>query len=294
MQKVRQHNRIQAILDILPQELSREIIRLGEGRASGLSGIREIRLRRGGLCSMTLENESIRLFSSLSDEESEELVSRLCRGAVYAHRDSIAYGYVSLDGGIRVGVCGKASYDGGRLIGISDMRSLVFRIPSGECAFADELYRTYLSGVGSGMLIYSPPGVGKTTALRALAKKLGSGKNRICVCVVDERCEFSEEDYEGCEVDILKGYKRDVGIEIATRTMSPDVIMIDEIGADDAEAILGAVRCGIPLVATAHASSAAEVMSKPSLKPLLACSAFELLVGISHADQGYSLRADRL
>ena len=294
MLKIKEKSKVERVLDLLPRAIAEEINRLAKGRRDGLSGIREIRIRRGGVCSLLIGGESVRLFSSLDREETAALLDRLLDGALYAHRDSIAEGYISIDGGIRVGICGSAAYDGNRLVGVGDMRSLLFRIPSGECAFSEELYRLFLSGIGSGMLIYSPPGVGKTTALRSLAASIGGGKNPMRVAVIDERCEFSEEDYRGCEVDILKGYKRKEGIEIATRTMSPDMIMIDEIGADDADAILGVIKCGIPIVATAHASSREELFLKKSLKGLFGCRAFELLVGISRRAGGYSLSSERL
>ena len=200
------------VLGLLPRGISDEIIRIASGRRGGLTELREIRIRRGGLCSILIERENVRLYHRMSDNDVEILISRLIGGALYAHRDSIASGYVSLDRGIRVGICGSTAYDGQKLVGISDMRSLLFRIPSGKCDFADELYEIFCRGVGSGMIIYSPPGRGKTTALRSLAASVGGGVKPLRVCVVDERCEFSEEDYESCEVDMLKGYLNRCGL----------------------------------------------------------------------------------
>lgn len=294
MIEIKRRSATERVIDILPPRLAEEIVRLASGRRGGISDIREIRIRRGGACSLLIGSESIRLYRSIDRDETDALMSRLVGGALYAHRDSIASGYLSLEGGVRVGVCGSAAYDGERLVGVSDMRSLIFRIPSGRCEFADELYSVFCEGIGQGMLIYSPPGVGKTTALRSLASSVGSGRDPLRVCVVDERCEFSEEDYRGCEVDILKGYKRREGIEIATRTLSCDLIMIDELGADDAEALLGVVRCGIPLIATAHAAGCEELLAKPALRGLFDCSVFSVLVGISAEDGSYKLRVDRI
>lgn len=283
---------LSGILSILPPNMSCEIRRILRSRAEGEGGVSEIRLRRDGFSSFRMGQENIRIFSRVGREEIDEVVSKICDGALYAHRDSITSGYVSLGGGVRVGLCGRASYEGGRLVGISDMRSLLFRIPTGSCAFSDEIFEIFRLGVGSGMLIYSPPGVGKTTALRSLAASLGSHGYR--VAVVDERCEFPEEDYSECEVDILRGYRRKEGIEIATRTMSPDVIMIDELSGDEAGELSLVLRCGIPIVATVHASSIEEIRKKPSLEPLILCGAFEVAVGISVENGKYTLRTDRL
>lgn len=294
MQRVREKSPVERVVSLLPEALAGEIIRLAEGRKDGLSGIKEIRIRRGGVCTLLIGRENLRLFSTVDKEQIDALVDRLLDGALYAHRDSIAEGYISLEGGIRVGICGSAAYDGDRLVGVGNMSSLLFRIPSGVCEFSDELYEIYASGIGSGMLIYSPPGVGKTTALRSLAGMVGGGKHPKRVAIIDRRCEFSEGDYRGCEVDILKGYKRKEGIEIATRTMSPEIVMIDEIGADDAEALIGVIKCGIPLIATAHAASREELMMKRSLGQLFACSVFDLIVGISRDSEGYRLHHERL
>lgn len=286
--------KIYRVTELLPRHIAEEIMRLARGRREGPSGIREISLRRGGACTVLIGSEAVRLHGRADGEMISAVADRLLGGALYAHRDSIASGYISLEGGIRVGICGSAAYEGGRLVGISDIRSLLFRIPSGECAFAEELCRIYLSGIGSGMLIYSPPGVGKTTALRALARFIGGGRSPLRVCVVDERREFDESDYIGCEVDILGGYKKRAGIEIATRTMSPGLIMIDELGAEDAEAITDVIKCGIPIVATAHAGSREELRSKTSLSRLFEIGAFDVLVGIRREGGAYALKSDKV
>ena len=294
MKKIMEKPRVELVLEFLPLRMAEEILQLSKGRKDGLYGIRELRIRRKGVCTLTLGRENIPLASSINEEEMYAISERLTGGALYAHRDSIAEGFISLPRGIRVGVCGSAAYDGERLVGISNMSSLLFRIPTGECAFAGRLYEIYLGGIGRGLLIYSPPGVGKTTAIRKLAYMISVGKNPKRVAVIDERGEFDENDYHGCSVDILKGYKKGAGIEIATRTLSPDLIMIDEIGAEDAEPVLSAIRCGVPIVATAHAGDKDELLSRTTLKRFFDSSAFDLLVGIYMKDGEYLLSVDKI
>ena len=294
MKKLMEKPRAELVLSLLPRGVADEIYRLAVGRREGLFGVREIRIRREGVCSLLLGRESLTLFSQVSLSEMDSLIERLTSGALYAHRDSIAEGFISLPRGIRVGVCGSAAYDGERLVGISNMTSLVFRIPTGECAFAEELYEIFLGGIGRGMLIYSPPGVGKTTAIRTLVRMVGGGKDPKKTVVIDERGELDEYDYIGCQVDILKGYKRKTGIEIATRTLSPQIIMIDEIGADDADAILSVIKCGIPIVATAHAGDRDELLSKPSLRGLFEAEAFNKILGISICNGRYVLSSEEI
>ena len=292
MLRVEEKCAAEAVISVLPERFEKEIIQLCRSRMGGLSEIREIRLRASGRASVRLGAELLPLFCSVTAEEITNIVTGICGGAVYAQRDKISEGYISFDRGVRVGIVGSARYEGRTLVGVDEISSLVFRIPGSGCDIADELESAFFSSV-SGMLIYSAPGGGKTTALRSLARTLGSGKKPLRVCVVDEREEFFSEDYRGCEVDILRGYKRQAGLEIATRTMSPDVVMIDEIGCDDAIAIKDALRCGVPIVATAHARTFRELMSKTSLRPLFEISAFDVFAGISERDGRHILTVDK-
>ena len=280
-------------ISLIGGAVAEEITRVCRTRRSGVSGLREISLRAVGRSSVGFSEERVPLYTALGKDEVEQIAKRLCDGALYAHRDTIASGYITLKGGIRVGISGYAKYEYKSFVGVSDISSLLFRIPGHACDFSQELYSAFLQGVGSGMLIYSPPGAGKTTALRSLALSVGSGRGARRVAVIDERCEFDEEDYAGAEVDILKGYKRRRGIEIATRTMSPEILMIDEIGADDAEGIGAVSKCGIPLIATSHAASLEELRSKPSLSALLSSGVFDVFVGIRREGERYLLTVDR-
>lgn len=293
MLKTKSEERFLRALSYLPTGIAEEIQRIVKGRLGGAGEVREISIRADGRCTVKHCGENIPLISEVSPQDAAEIAKGLCEGALYAKRDDIASGFITVKGGIRVGICGYAKYDEGRLVGVSEIRSMLFRIPGHTCAFREELFEAYLDGIGSGMLIYSAPGVGKTTALRELAGFIGGGIDAKRVAVIDERCEFDDEDYLHCEVDILKGYKRHTGIEIACRTMSPSVIIMDEIGGEDAENILSAVKCGIPMIASAHASSLEELMSKPALKPLMDIGVFDTFVGISLSDGAYSLRVDR-
>ncbi len=285
--------RASLVISTIGGRIGEEIERIALSRRSGLSGIKEICIRAEGRSSVVIGEERIPLYSTVTKAETEKLMSRLCDGALYAYRDSIASGYLTLKGGVRVGISGYAKYEYKSFVGVSDIRSLLFRIPGHACEFAERLYEIFSEGVGSGMLIYSPPGVGKTTALRSLASSLGTGRSPYRVAVIDERCEFDEEDYADAEVDILKGYKRRRGIEIATRTMAPEIIMIDEIGADDAEGIAAVSKCGIPLIATAHAGSYEELLMRSALYTLIGSGVFDVFVGISYSDGEYRLTVNR-
>lgn len=276
------------LLALLPPTLSEEILRLKNTHVGNIS---ELRLRLFGLSTLKVGDSTLRLRYTPDRQIMDSMVERLSGGALYAHRDTIARGYISLDGGIRVGIVGRASYEGDRLVGISNISSLLFRLPTGECAFREELVAVYRSGIDGGLIIYSPPGVGKTTAIRTLAGIIGREKS---VSVVDERCEFIPEDYLGLRVDILRGYKRAYGIELATRTMAPEVILTDELSGEDISSVQASLLSGIPLVATVHAGSIDEIRAKPSLRPILTSGAFSTALGISRVAGKYIIRKDNL
>jgi stage III sporulation protein AA len=243
--------------------------------------IEEIRLRVGGLCTVRVGGQEYPLNSSLDKGMMNEILTSLCAGALYAHRDSISEGYISMDCGVRVGVAGRAGYEGGSCVGIGDVGTLVFRLPTAECGFAHELYDYWLSVGMGGMLIISPPACGKTTALRSLAAIIGSQRPIYRTVAVDERCEFDVSDFSGTTVDILRGYKRSEGIEIAVRTMSPDIIMCDEIyRQSDVDALMSALGAGVTVIATAHGRSKEDVINKHVIKPLIDAGMFRTVVTI--------------
>ena len=277
------------IEEILP-EAAREIL----GVDASVGGrIEEIRLRSFGVCSLVVCGKSYPLRLRVSPSEMADILSRLCHDALYAYRDTITMGYITMEGGIRVGVGGKASYDGGRSVGVGEVSSLVFRIPSSECSFANELHLRWRELGAPGMLIASPPSGGKTTAERALARLIGSGPLLKRVVIVDERCEFDPEDYAGAHVDVLRGYKRSEGIEIAVRTMSAELIMVDEIFTDgDRDALLRAHGSGVTVIATAHARNADDLQKKAVIASLLSGGMFPMLAFIERESGSFNFRVE--
>ena len=262
---------LQEILKILPSELALEISSLSRRRGTP----REIRLRRTGRSLLIFADGDAPL-ERASAATVEAAFSAICRGAPYAYRDSIVQGYVPLPSGVRVGVAGRAHYDGGRLVGVSDVDSLVFRIPVGRCDFAERICAICRAARG-GVLIFSPPLGGKTTALRAIAAGLSRDRR---VAIVDEREEISTDELAGRNVDLLLGYRRATGIEIATRCLAPEVIITDEIAPEDAEDVLAAANSGVPIIATAHAATVCELLSREHIARLVRAGVFSNIVGI--------------
>lgn len=272
----------------LPERVRDDI----EAVASKQKRVEEIRLHCGRRVTLTSSGKNIPTSSVLTKQEMDRTLTRLCEGSVYAFRDTIADGYIGLRGGVRVGVCGRAALSGGKICGVYDIDTLVIRIPHPSPALGKEIADLIRKeNFTSGILIYSPPGVGKTTLLRSLAKIMSSGENAVRVSVIDTRGElgYSLGDSGLC-LDILSGYPKHIGISIASRTLSPQLIICDEIGSRaEAEAICEAQGCGVPLIATAHASSVRDLLGRSGMGLLHRSGCFSAYVGIQRRGEfGFS------
>ncbi len=274
-------NTVDAILTRLENLISpsayAEIERIGASRADFPTGLSELRLRRFGRSSMVICGENILLSYRPSESDIARLIDKLTSGSLYAHSSQLREGFISVGDGIRVGIYGDGNGDGNPAVSIS---GIVIRLPLGECDCLEGIFAQWQSYCKHGMLIYSLPGGGKTTALRALAGKI-SRECGMRVAVIDERREFIKEDYLDSTVDILCGSSKSKGIEMAIRALSPELIIVDEIGTEEeCEALLGVGRGGVPIIATAHAGSIGELREKRSVAPLIREGYFDRFVGL--------------
>ena len=282
------------IYSSLPREMLAEIKRIAASFSGGISSVSEIRLIRGYGSSLIMKGRRYRLYSHVSPDGMDEVFFKICSGAIYAHRDTVKEGYVCTEGGIRVGVSGTARYDGGELVGVSDINALVFRIPVCDSTFGEELYLAY-GECERGLLIYSKAGVGKTTALRTLVPLIAKREPRENIVVVDERCEFDPSVCESYGVMLLRGYDRVRGVDIALRTLTASVIVIDEIGGyEESELLFSSLLSGVKFIATAHAGRLSELKMRSGVKPLLERNIFDVFFGIRYTDGGYSCEVEKI
>lgn len=268
---------------ILPQTVKRALPSAVAAELDALSGpelsaLEEIRLREGRRSEYVSAGGSRLGRYVPTREDMNRSFYELCERSVYAHAETVCKGYIRAPCGVRIGVCGRATEENGRVTAVRDISSLVIRLPHALLPDVSSLCEIFIASHG-GMLLFSPPRVGKTTLLRAMAISL-SGRYSRRTAVVDTRGElapFFEGD--GLRIDVLDGYPRGEGIEIALRALSPEVIICDEIGSEsEASAILRSANCGVPVIASVHAEHASELVHKREIFSLIEANIFGKLV----------------
>ena len=265
---------VKRIIRFFPRRMEVEILGVAIAVKNFFQRVREIRIRPGGHTCAVMDDGIVPFCEFPTKGELDGILMKLCDNALYAHRDAIGRGYVSLPDGVRVGVGGRASYEGGSLVGIGDVSSLVFRIPSESPQAEEALYLAWQRAEGGNLLIAAPAAGGQTTALRSLAVAVAKRRPELCTVVVDDRGEISSF-LRPLGVDVLSGYERARGIEVAYRTLSAKLILVDEIATEkEAEAVLYALGSGSAMVATCHADSLSSLYRRKCLSALLSSGMF--------------------
>lgn len=278
-----------AVLRLLPARLLREIGEIRRSAEDFDGSLREIRLHADRVTFLVVGGKTAPLSVSLTESELTGFVGSLCGGSLYAYGDCLREGYLPLPDGSRAGIAGEFFTEGGRIVGIRRIGSVVIRIARavpGAGALAERVFRR--TGCRRGLLLFSPPGCGKTTALRDLAARLSTGSRPLRTAIVDCRGELSGDWYgRGACVDLLTGCGKGEGIAIATRTLSPDVILVDEIGGEEEVAAIRAVESGgVPIIATVHGKALSDLASVSPVAPLIRTGVFGGFVGIERTPDG--------
>ena len=267
-------------LHYLPPKYLTPIQNLPPGMASRIT---EARFRLNKPFSVTVDGRNLMPdtegFPCLTDkaifvteEDLKSLLTRLTEGSLYAFESCMAEGFIPLEGGCRAGLAGDA---------VETEQGMVFRritsVNLRVSRFLPEFARSLihlLEESPKSVLVVSPPAGGKTTFLRSAAYLLATGNHPKRVGIADERGEL---DIPGGLCDRITGCPKWKAIELLTRTMSPEYLVCDELGAGEALPLLAAQNTGVKLLASAHGGTPAEALRRPCVKPLWDGGVFDLL-----------------
>lgn len=268
------------LLAVLPPWLRSSVDR--QGRAD----LQELRLRNGALPVLVSARGRKAVERPVAAEDLQYVLNMACRYSPWTV-ESTAQGYITIRGGHRIGLCGQALIRNGQMCGMGKITSVNIRV----CRDFPGISRALAESKGS-VLILGPPGSGKTTLLRDLIRRRSAREN---VAVVDERGEIFpvEADFPvGENTDVICGCSKEQGIETVLRVMGPQCIAVDEITKEeDCRGLLQAGKCGVTLLATAHAAAVSDLYSRPVYRQLVESKLFERAV-ILQSDKSW--RTERL
>lgn len=268
------------LLSFLPKDLGTSLI--GFCFEKKYKAINEIRIKKDAFIYLIADSKNVKTDIYVSDSSIDEIFQSLCHGSVYAHIETIKDGYISVGQGIRAGVCGSAVLEGKTIVGIKDVSSINIRIPQKIDGASSYIYNLLeKTSFQKSILLYSPPGIGKTSILRDLVIKLGNQKSPIRFAVIDSREEIITPYSQNANCDAYISYPKGLAIEQATKSMTPQLIICDEISSEqEANAILKASHSGVKLIATTHASRYEELDVKSIIKPLINSGIFDYFIGV--------------
>ncbi len=231
----------------------------------------------------------------VTEEDIEKTLELMSNNSIYAIQEELKNGYITIAGGHRVGLVGKAVIDNGKISMIKEISGINIRVSREIIGAADKVINHIITednGVNN-TLIISPPQCGKTTMLRDIARQLSKGIERynfngIKVGIVDERSEIAAsykgvaQNNLGPRTDILDACPKAFGMMMFIRSMSPQVIITDEIGMEeDIEALKYVFNAGVKIITSVHGYNRKDIEMKPILGNLLKENIFDRLIVLS-------------
>ncbi|WP_082233869.1 stage III sporulation protein AA [Halobacillus massiliensis] len=243
--------------------------------------VQEIRLRALKSIEVISADKVISIpHSELSMNEMTYVLNQVSHFSLYKFKEEVKEGFITIQGGHRVGLAGKANLDKGKVATLKDITFMNIRIARSHLEAGRNLV-PFLQEDGQWLntLIVGPPHSGKTTILRTLARVAGTeagetGSKK--VAIVDERSEIAAcqdgipQLNVGERTDVMDGCPKAIGLMMMIRSMSPEIIIVDEMGGlTDAEAVQEAVYSGVQVICSVHGASLESVAKRPSVRHMM-------------------------
>ena len=283
---------MESILNFLPKKIADLISTIPPNQKEELE---EIRIRINRPIEMTLKGAPKFLSYIIQPDDAFHLMNKISHFSIYTLEEELKQGFITVSGGHRIGLAGKVILEGGKVKAIRDISSFNIRIAREKVGIAESIIPYIYQGNWMHTMVIGPPQTGKTTLLRDIARIASSGLlvkgiQASKVGIVDERSEIAgcvngiPQLTFGDRLDVLDACPKAEGMMMMIRSMSPDILIVDEIGRkEDSEAIMEAVHAGVQLFISAHGFSYDDVVKRPSLQAVLELGVFDRFVELSKA-----------
>ena len=272
------------ILRYFPNKIYQIFSNLLQENPKVANELQEIRIRVDKPIILKLREKDIILQYNILQTEILQIVERLCENSIYAYKNQICEGFITIKGGHRVGLTGSCVIENGKITNIKYISSLNIRIAREVKNCSTRILREIIDIENKTIynsIIVAPPGRGKTTILRDIIRRLSDGieeinfRGKTCG-VVDERGEIAAmykgtpQNDVGIRTDIIENVSKNKGIHMLIRTMAPEIIACDEIGSkEDVEAIHYALYSGVKGIFTMHGKNVEDIKNNKQIYELI-------------------------
>ena len=284
---------MEEILRLFPKALNEKLRFEIMGRWNDLQ---EIRCRPNQPIELIFDEHVVWVEDMIPNQKDRQFIlNQLSEFSLYRMEDELREGYITIEGGHRVGLAGKVNTLGGLVKAVHHVTFLNIRIAKEKIGVALPIMSYIYDENYLNTLFIGPPQAGKTTFIRDVSRLIATGWRNIPaskVGIIDERSEISAsikgvpQHNVGLRTDVMDACPKAEGMMMLIRSMSPDVLIVDEIGSKrDVDAIMEAINAGVKVICTIHGQTVAELKRRPSLQPVFEQNIFQRIVVLDKEKQ---------